>query len=123
LTLTGTPCRLAAPPRIPLSQPLPSFQLLANQSLTGGSHQPIEIGRERARVTTLPNGVRVVTRSSPGPLASTGILIDAGSRHETPVQRGAAKMVERMIGRVRQLSAVAALVETLTFLIRWCAEQ
>ncbi len=49
------------------------------------------------RLTTLPNGVRIVTEAMPG-LASAcvGIWVDAGARHETEAENGIAHFLEHM---------------------------
>lgn len=52
-------------------------------------------------VTTLPNGVRVATDSSPGHFVAAGVYIDAGSRFESSRTRGAAHMIDRLGFKVR----------------------
>lgn len=49
------------------------------------------------RITTLPNGFRIVTESMPGLLsASAGIWVTAGGRHERAEQNGIAHFLEHM---------------------------
>ncbi len=49
------------------------------------------------RLTTLPNGFRIVTEHMPGlKSASVGIWITAGGRHERPEQNGIAHFLEHM---------------------------
>jgi predicted Zn-dependent peptidase len=49
------------------------------------------------RITTLPNGFRIVTESMPGLMsASAGIWVTAGGRHERPEQNGIAHFLEHM---------------------------
>lgn len=49
------------------------------------------------RLTTLPNGFRIVTESMPGlKSASVGVWVMAGGRHETPSQNGIAHFLEHM---------------------------
>jgi predicted Zn-dependent peptidase len=51
-----------------------------------------------AQVTTLANGVRVVTDVMAGlHTASVGVWIDAGTRHETDDQNGAAHLLEHLV--------------------------
>lgn len=51
-----------------------------------------------ARVTTLSNGVRVVTDRMAGlHTASVGVWVDAGTRHETADQNGAAHLLEHLV--------------------------
>ena len=50
-----------------------------------------------ARLTTLTNGLRIVTEHMPGlQSASIGIWVTAGGRHETPAQNGIAHFLEHM---------------------------
>jgi predicted Zn-dependent peptidase len=49
------------------------------------------------RLTTLPNGFRIVTESMPGLQSATvGIWVQAGARHERPEQNGIAHFLEHM---------------------------
>ncbi|PZR00299.1 MAG: peptidase M16 [Cereibacter sphaeroides] len=49
------------------------------------------------RLTTLPNGLRIVTEHMPGlKSASVGIWVTAGGRHERPEQNGIAHFLEHM---------------------------
>ena len=49
------------------------------------------------RLTTLPNGLRIVTEQMPGlKSASAGIWVLAGGRHERPEQNGIAHFLEHM---------------------------
>ncbi len=49
------------------------------------------------RLTTLPNGFRIVTESMPGlKSASAGVWVMAGGRHERPEQNGIAHFLEHM---------------------------
>jgi predicted Zn-dependent peptidase len=50
-----------------------------------------------ARLTTLPNGLRIVTEHMPGLFsASVGVWVSAGGRHERPAQNGIAHFLEHM---------------------------
>jgi processing peptidase subunit beta len=49
-----------------------------------------------AKVTTLPNGLRVVTKESFSEVASLGIFLDAGVRNETPEMAGATFLLEQL---------------------------
>ncbi|KAI0508048.1 hypothetical protein KFK09_014182 [Dendrobium nobile] len=54
----------------------------------------------QVRLSTLPNGIRVVTQAAPASslhMASIGVWIDAGSRFETPGTNGTAHFLEHMI--------------------------
>jgi len=48
------------------------------------------------KVTTLPNGLRVATESTPGQTACIGIFIQSGSRFETDESNGSAHFLEHM---------------------------
>ncbi len=50
-----------------------------------------------AQVTTLPNGLRIVTETMPGvDSTAIGLWIEAGARHETATQNGVAHFLEHM---------------------------
>jgi processing peptidase subunit beta len=49
------------------------------------------------QVTTLPNGMRVATETTPfAETATIGVWIDAGSRYETAANNGTAHFLEHM---------------------------
>jgi processing peptidase subunit beta len=48
------------------------------------------------KVTSLKNGLRVATESSPAETATVGIWLDAGSRFETAKNNGVAHFLEHM---------------------------
>ncbi|KAI8990623.1 LuxS/MPP-like metallohydrolase [Trametes punicea] len=48
------------------------------------------------RITTLPNGLRVATESTPGHFSSLGLYVDAGSRYETKMESGVSHFLDRM---------------------------
>lgn len=77
--------------------------------MSGTSHIP-----ETARVTTLPNGVRVVTDAMPG-FASTfiGVWLGAGSRHERPEQNGVAHFLEHMAFKGTSKRSAQAIAEEI----------
>jgi len=47
-------------------------------------------------MTTLPNGLKIVTENTPGATACVGIFVGAGSRHETDSNAGATHLLEHM---------------------------
>ncbi|KAG0365620.1 Metalloenzyme, LuxS/M16 peptidase-like protein [Gamsiella multidivaricata] len=49
-----------------------------------------------AKVTKLPNGVRVATEDSQGHFASLGVYVDAGSRYEDKSTRGVSHILDRL---------------------------
>jgi hypothetical protein len=66
---------------------------------------------ERVRITTLPNGIRVVTEAMPHlATASVGIWIGAGTRHEDAAEQGLAHMLEHMAFKALLWSADALSV-------------
>lgn len=51
----------------------------------------------KTELTTLPNGLRIVTEKMPGLLsAAVGLWVTAGGRHERPAQNGIAHFLEHM---------------------------
>ncbi|KAI0778798.1 LuxS/MPP-like metallohydrolase [Trametes elegans] len=47
-------------------------------------------------ITTLRNGLRVATESTPGHFSSLGLYVDAGSRYETPSTSGVSHFLDKM---------------------------
>jgi processing peptidase subunit alpha len=47
-------------------------------------------------ITTLPNGVRIVSESLPGPFAGIGVYIEAGSRYENEQLSGVSHIMDRL---------------------------
>ncbi|KAJ7170169.1 mitochondrial processing peptidase [Mycena filopes] len=69
-----------------------------------------------SQITTLPNGIRVATRSTPGHFSSVGLYVDAGSRYETPSNSGASHFLDRMAFKAtssRSSDDMAAAVHSL----------
>ncbi|XP_038890302.1 mitochondrial-processing peptidase subunit alpha-like [Benincasa hispida] len=50
----------------------------------------------KTKITTLPNGVKVASETSPDPAASIGLYVDCGSSYETPETFGSTHLLERM---------------------------
>ncbi|KAJ1981511.1 Mitochondrial-processing peptidase subunit alpha [Dimargaris xerosporica] len=59
-----------------------------------------------AKITTLPNGVRIATQNTPGYFCGLGVYVDAGSRCETPATSGSCHLIDRLAFKsTRGLSA------------------
>lgn len=54
-----------------------------------------------SQVTTLPNGLRVATESTPGHFQALGAYVDAGSRFEWAGTSGVSHLLDRMAFKVR----------------------
>jgi len=67
---------------------------LANKMI-GSIPDCLKVQRE-CRMTTLENGIRVMTECWPGKIAAIGVIIGAGSRHETPETSGTAHFMEHL---------------------------
>ncbi|KAK8568647.1 hypothetical protein V6N13_106548 [Hibiscus sabdariffa] len=50
----------------------------------------------KTKITTLPNGIKVASETSPSPSASIGLYIDCGSIYESPASFGVSHLLERM---------------------------
>ncbi|TVU35174.1 hypothetical protein EJB05_17051 [Eragrostis curvula] len=66
-------------PGITVPQPLPDF-----------------VEPAKTKITTLPNGIKIASETSPGAAASVGLYIDCGSIYETPESSGVSHLLERM---------------------------
>merc|ERR1711935_663562 len=71
---------------VSLTTPLPGVNVPASSA-------PVKTHSE---MTTLSNGVRVISENTPGHCASMGVFVGSGSRDETDATSGAAKFMESM---------------------------
>ncbi|KAL4571857.1 hypothetical protein LXL04_018623 [Taraxacum kok-saghyz] len=72
----------------PLDFPLKGIEL--------PSSLPDHVETGKTKITTLPNGVRIASETSPNPAASIGLYVNSGSMYETPVSFGSTHLLERM---------------------------
>ncbi|CAL0330898.1 unnamed protein product [Lupinus luteus] len=72
----------------PLDYPLPDVKLPPTL--------PDYVEPGKTIITTLPNGVKVASQTSPAPGASVGLYVNSGSIYETPLTFGATHLLERM---------------------------
>ncbi|GBF91706.1 mitochondrial-processing peptidase subunit alpha [Raphidocelis subcapitata] len=70
----------------PLTKPLPGA------AQRNGYAVPLQA--PPTEITTLPNGVRIVSEASTGPISSLGIYVNSGSIYETPETSGASALLE-----------------------------
>merc|ERR1719409_399395 len=71
----------------PLTVPLPGVEVSAG----GASSAAVS-----TQLTTLSNGLRVVTENTPGATTCLGVFVGSGSRNETDASAGATHMLEHM---------------------------
>ncbi|KAJ0977438.1 hypothetical protein J5N97_012912 [Dioscorea zingiberensis] len=77
------------------SSQLPSLEVpLPGVTLPPSLPDYVEPGK--TKLTTLANGVRIASETSPNPAASIGLYVDSGSIYETPASFGASHLLERM---------------------------
>ncbi|TVU21431.1 hypothetical protein EJB05_31064 [Eragrostis curvula] len=50
----------------------------------------------KTRITTLPNGLKIVSETSAGPSCSVGVYVDCGSVYEAPETTGASQLLKKM---------------------------
>ncbi|URE38044.1 mitochondrial-processing peptidase subunit, partial [Musa troglodytarum] len=72
----------------PLDFPLPGVML--------PPPLPDHVEPGKTKVTTLPNGVKIASETSPNPAVSLGLYVDCGSVYETPLSSGATHLLELM---------------------------
>jgi len=72
----------------PLDVPLPG--------ITIPPPLPDFVEPSKTKITTLPNGIKIASETSPSPAVSVGLYIDCGSIYETPVSSGVSHLLERM---------------------------
>ncbi|KAL2578633.1 hypothetical protein AAZV13_15G019700 [Glycine max] len=57
---------------------------------------PDYVEPSKTKITTLPNGLKIASETSPNPAASIGLYVDCGSLYETPLSSGASHLLEKM---------------------------
>lgn len=57
---------------------------------------PDHVEPGKTKISTLSNGVKIASETSPNPAASIGLYVDCGSIYEKPYQFGATHLLERM---------------------------
>lgn len=57
-----------------------------------------------SKVTTLANGLRIASESTPGHFGAVGVYVDAGSRYETEKTRGVSHILDRLAFKVQSSS-------------------
>ncbi|KAJ9183874.1 hypothetical protein P3X46_007674 [Hevea brasiliensis] len=72
----------------PLDFPLPGVELPPTL--------PDYVEPGKTKITTLPNGVKVGSETSPNPAASIGLYVNCGSVYESPASLGVTHLLERM---------------------------
>ncbi|KAH7516061.1 hypothetical protein FEM48_Zijuj10G0094800 [Ziziphus jujuba var. spinosa] len=81
-----------------LDHPDPRFLRYTSPHPTSSLDLTPILSSPRTRITTLPNGLRVATQSTPwDKTATVGVWVDAGSRFETDETNGVAHFLEHMI--------------------------
>lgn len=65
------------------------------------------------QISTLSNGLRVVTDSTPGHFSALGAYVAAGSRHETPKSSGMSHMLDRMAWKSTDSRSGVQMMEDL----------
>lgn len=72
----------------PLDFPLPGVELPPTL--------PDYVEPGKTKITTLPNGLKIASETSPNPAASIGLFVDCGSIYESPDSFGVTHLLERM---------------------------
>ncbi|XP_020691123.1 mitochondrial-processing peptidase subunit alpha [Dendrobium catenatum] len=72
----------------PLDYPLPVVAL--------PPHLPDYVEPGKTKITTLPNGFKIASETSPSPAASVGLYVDCGSVYESPNSFGVTHLLERL---------------------------
>ncbi|KAI0800639.1 Metalloenzyme, LuxS/M16 peptidase-like protein [Fomes fomentarius] len=102
-------CNRSSLRRTLVSQPVTTMRRATVHSLRASAHRrppwsksihlpsrPPPPADPPVQITTLPNGIRVATESTPGHFSSVGLYVDAGSRYETPSTSGVSHFLDRM---------------------------
>lgn len=70
--------------------------------------------KPKIETSTLPNGVRLITDSTPGHFSALGCYIDAGSRYEDPQKPGLSHMWDRLAWRSTEKYNGTEMLESLS---------
>src|SRR5690242_14631046 len=73
---------------LPLYEPLPGFE--------NAKVADVPLNPPQFQTSTLSNGIKVVTVANKQPVSSIGLFINAGSRHESADNAGAAFFMKHM---------------------------
>lgn len=65
------------------------------------------------RITTLSNGVRVVSEALPGSFSGVGVFIEAGSRYENESLRGVSHIKDRLAFKSTSKRSADQMLETV----------
>ncbi|CCE85844.1 Piso0_005480 [Millerozyma farinosa CBS 7064] len=74
----------------------------------------ISLDSQNVEMTTLANGLRVVTDSTPGHFSALGAYVDAGSRFEDPAKSGVSHIMDRLAWRSTQKFGGIEMMENLS---------
>ena len=88
------------------TQPKMHLELDGTPSLQPVGDKPKPV----TQMTTLKNGVRVVSEEVYGPAATLGVFVDAGSRYETDATSGTTHLMESMAFKSSQARSHLRLV-------------
>ncbi|KAK6458817.1 mitochondrial processing peptidase alpha subunit mitochondrial precursor [Scheffersomyces xylosifermentans] len=73
-----------------------------------------ETAKPHIEMTTLANGLRVVTDATPGHFAALGAYVDAGSRYEDPNKPGLSHITDRLAWKSTEKYTGLELIENLS---------
>jgi hypothetical protein len=96
-----------------LDKPMPHLPQVVELEPTSFAHT----------VTTLSNGVRVISQQTVDTGAVVGIALDAGTRHEREAERGSTLLAERLAFKVRLTLATYSLVHLTGFCLPFAVAQ
>eukprot|EP01132_Coremiostelium_polycephalum_P006080 gene6080-7576_t len=98
----------------PLNQPHPGLKHLEEQfkNLNNSNHPNPEM-EFQTEMTTLPNGIRVISKQTHEPACAIGVYIKAGSAYETKENRGAFNLIEKMTFKETKSQSTSDLVKSL----------
>ncbi|KAK6462986.1 Metalloenzyme, LuxS/M16 peptidase-like protein [Scheffersomyces coipomensis] len=89
------------------SKPFRIFRQYASSSKATNENTAIEM-------TTLNNGVRIVTDSTPGHFSALGVYVDAGSRYESPSRPGLSHICDRMAWKSTEKYSGVEMLQNLS---------
>ncbi|CAH2351219.1 mitochondrial-processing peptidase subunit alpha [[Candida] railenensis] len=73
----------------------------------------VEFANPNIQMTTLQNGLRIVSDSTPGHFSALGMYVDAGSRYENPQKPGVSHIFDRLAWKSTQKYSGLEMMENL----------
>jgi len=101
-------------PFIPLSIPHPKLkEFNASHNISNDDGNTQEYIDYKEQITTLPNGIRVISKQTHEEACAIGLYVNAGSQSETPEYRGVFNLIQKMTFKATKNNTPWEIVNSL----------